>query len=202
MKCKIIDSYGRTAWATKDEFKYHKIPMYANGEANIDAKYKPCHPGEEELVRFLMRYLNCTSLFRKVQDKYVANKNPGRLTIDYWDKLCNGDVSEIASYVAQMPENRLKVILGIRTTDDNKEYQTFLNTGYIANGSVVDYTGTYSKAKTLIDKFFDGKDATSYTFSSEPVSEWGTTATDVKDNSDEMFSNTTTDFEDDLPFGD
>ena len=211
-KCKIIDSFGRTAYATKEEAKAHQIPQYANGPANISNDYKPCHYGEEELVAFLMKYLNVTpmSIFNRTKGEYVPTKNPGHLTIDHWDRLCNGDAREIAEYLALQPENKVKVILGVRTTDDNKTYQTFLSSNFIGNGAFVDRnTGEYTAARKAIDKYFENRGEDSpYSFSASPVREWTTSATEnVKDNSDieslPGFEDPsyTTPQEDDLPFG-
>lgn len=186
-KCKVIDSFGRTAFGTKSELQAHKIPMYSNGPALISSDYKPCHVGEEELVRFIMKYLNVTPLkvFDKNTQQLVDAKHPGRMTIDHWDRLCNGDVSELEEYMKMQPDNRVKVILGIRTTDDNKSYQTFLNTVFLGNGSFVDKnTGEYAAARKAIDKYNEGRTTTAYMFAATPVKEWIQVATEVKDNSE------------------
>ena len=208
-KCRVIDAFARTAWGTKAEVQGHEIPMCSNGRANISSDYKPCHVGEEEIVLFLMKYLNVTplSIFDRVKQNWVATKNPGRVTIDNWRKLCEGDVSEIAAALAMQPENRVKVILGVRTTDDNKSYQTFLATTYIGNGAIPDRnTGEYASARKAIDKFVENHPNTQVQFSAAPVHKWGVTATEVKDNAAEDLSSFdsqeyTKQVDDDLPFG-
>ena len=40
-KCQIIDKFGRTAWATKEELQSKSIPQYTSGPANISADYRP-----------------------------------------------------------------------------------------------------------------------------------------------------------------
>lgn len=207
-KCQIIDAYGRTAYGTKSEIQGHKVPQYSNGPANISSDYKPAHVGEESLVLFLMKYLNVTPLqmFSRVSNKWEATKNPGRLTIDNWGKLCNGDVTEIREYLKLQPENRVKVVLGIRSTDDNKNYQTFLSSAFIGNGSRVDITsGEYTAARKAIDKWNEYHSGSS--FSAAPVKEWSQSATEVTDQSEngdmpnfDSPEYTRTDV-DDLPFG-
>jgi len=210
-KCMVIDPYIRTAWATKQEVLDHKVPEYSNGPANISSDYKPCHRGEEEILKFIYRYANITPLqiFDKRSNKYVTSeqlgRKPGRLTIDNWKALCEGNMREIAEYLAVLPNNCLKVIFGIRTTEDNKTYQTFLNTTYIGNGARPDpNTGEYASARNAIDKFFQEHEGAPYTFSASPIKEWKETATEVKDQSDSMFDSTNTvsteSEEDDLPF--
>ena len=183
-KAKIIDSFGRTAYGTKAEIKAHQIPQYTNSLAKISSDYKLCHTGEEELVAFIMKYDNITpyQIFDRKSGKFTPNKNPGHLTIDNWDKLCNGDASEIKEYLAMQPNNRVKVILGVRTTDDNKTYQTFLSSTFIGNGAVPDRTtGEYASARKAIDKYFENRQDSPYSFSAFPVKEWRETATEVKE---------------------
>ena len=205
-KCQIIDAFGRTAWGTADEVKGHKIPVYKNGQqANISVPYKPCHPGEDNLVSFLFKYLNITPLqiFDRNKQTWVDTKNPGKLTIDRWNDICAGNVNELAEYLSMQPKNCVKVVLGIRQTEDNKTYQTFLNTGFILNGAVPDRnTGEYTTARKLIDKYLEGHDNSPYSFSASPVKEWAETATTVSDNSGSMFDEdgNFVGEEDDLPF--
>lgn len=207
-KYKIIDAYGRTAWGTKQEISSKKIPVYSNGQqANISTPYRLCHPGEEELVQFLLKYLNITPFqtFDKNKQTWVNTKNPGRLTIDNWDAICAGNTKELAGYLALQPENCVKVILGLRTTDDNKSYQTFLNSAYIGNGASPDRnTGEYATARKVLDRFFENHRDSPYSFSATPVKEWKETASVVEDNSNKEFNpfNTasTVESEDDLPF--
>lgn len=202
-KCKVIDAYGRTAWGTKEETKNQRVPQYTNSQANISTPYKPCHPGEEELVSFLFKYLNITPLqiFDRKLNTWIQTKTPGRLTIDDWNKICDGDAKELGSYLALQPENRVKVILGVRNTDDNKTYQTFLNTTYIGNGALPDRnSGEYTAARKAIDKFFENRTDSPYTFSAEPVKEWKETATEVADNATTMFDSEGNYVADDLPF--
>ena len=181
-KCKIIDSYGRTAYGTKAEVQGKQIPQYSNGPANISKDYKPCHTGEEDIVLFLMKYLNVTPLqtYDRVKKTWIPTKDPGHVTIDNWKKLCDGDVSEIAAAIAMQPDNRVKVLLGVRTTEDNKTYQTFLSTCYIGNGSVPDRnTGEYAAARKAIDKWREGHPNATIEFSAMPVKEWSVSATEV-----------------------
>ena len=212
-KCQVIDSYGRTAYATKSEFTSHSIPQYANGPAQIASNYKAAHIGEAELVQFLMKFLNITPLqrFDRIRNQWVENKNPGELTIDHWDKLCAGDVTEIANYISFQPDNKVKVIFGVRSTDDNRSYQTFLSSLFLGNGAFTDKaTGIYANAQKEIDKYMDRLNPDSpvtYTFSALPVREWTVAATQVTENtSDDADDDDMPDFnapaidEDNLPF--
>ena len=209
-KGKIIDVYGRTAWGTQEEVKLHKVPQYASGTANISSDYKLCHRGQEELIAFLMKYLNISPfrIFDKKSNEFIPNKNPGKLTIDDWQRLCDGDVSELVKYVSLQPQNRVKVILGVRTNDENRSYQTFLQTRFMGNGLSPDRnTGEYPSAQTAIDKWFEEQQKTAernpsfimpnVTYSAAPVKEWKVNATEVSDASE---SQAPMEDDDDLPF--
>lgn len=199
-KCKIIDKYGRTAFGTKEEVQGKKIPMYTNGPAQIDKEYKFCHVGEEELVQFLMKYLNITplSVFNRAKNAFVPTTNPGILTIDHWDWLMNGKMDELAGYIATQPDNKVKVVFGIRNTDDNKSYQTFLTGTFLSNGSFTDkMSGEYPAAKKAIDRWLEYHTNGMTSFSAFPVKEWAVSATEVTETS---VSSGSDDDVDKLPF--
>lgn len=193
-KCKVIDSYGRVAWATKDEIKTHAIPQYSSGPASIAPDYKPCHPGQDKLIAFLYKLMNITPFMVMNRDtkEWEKSKNPGRITIDEWNSLCAGDVKEIEGYLKLRPDNRMKVILGVKTTDENNTYQTFLdvcdgtkNIPYFNPNSKIDQsTGEYPGARKRIDAYYQDYSAGNISFSAAPVTEWKETATEVKDNSE------------------
>lgn len=190
-KAKIIDDYGRTAWGNKEEIRAHKIPQYKNGEANIGPNYRVCHRGEEELTKFIFRYLNITPLqvFSRSSNSYENTKNPGKFAFDDWNKLCEGNVKELEGYFKLQPENQMKMIFGIRTNDDNHTYQTFINDFFISNLSKPDRnTNEYTSAKNIISKYFERHTNSTDQFSAEPIKVWSQTATtDITDNSGQMF---------------
>jgi len=190
-KGKVIDSFGRTAWGTREEIRARQIPRYKNGEANISSDYRMCHRGEEELVSFIFKYLNITPLqvYSQSASGYVDTKNPGKFAFDNWQKLCNGDVSELEGYLRLQPKNQVKVVFGVRTNDENKTYQTFINSRFISNNAKPDKnSGEYNVAKNILLKYYESHPNSTDTFSAEPVKEWAQTATtDIKDNSVGMF---------------
>jgi hypothetical protein len=209
-KARIIDSYGRTAWATKEEIRSKSIPQYTNGPADINSDYKPLHRGQDKLVAFLFKYCNITPLqkFDRATQSWVPTKNPGRLTIDNWNAICNGDVSEIRSYVESknVKDNSILVTLGVRTNDDNRTYQTFLDecdgvkkTPYFSVNSKLNAGGEYDMVRKRIDEFKTNHPNDTTSFSAAPVHEWKVVSTEVKDNSNTMFDDDGNFVEDDLP---
>lgn len=202
-KGKIIDNFGRTAWGTRDEIRARKIPQYKSGSANISSDYRMCHRGEEELIRFIFKYLNITPLqiFSRSTNSYEDTKNPGKFAFDNWQKLCDGDTKELEGYLRLHPQNQVKVMFGIRTNDDNRTYQTFINDTFLVNSSKPDRnTGEYTSAKNIIAKYFERHQNSTDQFSAFPVKEWTQTATtNIEDNSKKMFDDDGNFIEDDLP---
>lgn len=213
-KCKIIDSYGRVAWATKEDIKAHAIPQYSNGEASISSDYKPCHPGQDKLIAFLYKLMNLTPLqvMNRETNEWVKSKNPGRITIDEWNSLCVGDTKEIEGYLKLHPTNKMKVILGIKTNEENNNtYQTFLDMCdgtrkipyFSPNAKPDDSTGEYAGARKRIDEYNEQLSNGNVSFSASPVAEWKETATDVVDNSGKTMFDDDGNFvadDNDLPF--
>lgn len=129
-KVKVIDKYGRTGWATQEEVKTHAIPQYANGPANIDKEYHPCLIGEDELVSLIIAYLGLPrpDVWNDDAKKFEMKTKPEELAesvclLDHMDDYFKGDISEIREILAYQPDNRVKVILGIRTNNNGNQYQ-------------------------------------------------------------------------------
>lgn len=140
-KVQVIDKYGRTCWVTIEQAKTHEIPMYSKGPANIDKDYRPAYVGEEDLTNFLKAYLNIPNVMKYVNEKWVMVDKPedceARLEniADYF----KGDFSELRQAIQLQPNNKVKVLFGVRTTDDNKQYQAVYNQMFLKN-NINDYS--------------------------------------------------------------
>lgn len=154
-KCKVIDKFGNTAWVTRDELKDHKIPVDKNGlPIDIAQDYKLCHVGEEDVITFLKKLLCIAPYKFWIPDSgtWEHSAKPGVLSIDRWAALCGGDVSEISGYLSYVPNNCVKVILGIRRDAERGGiYQTFMKDAYLSNGASP-VGGEYTSARKLINK--------------------------------------------------
>lgn len=138
-KVQVIDKYGETAWVTIDQAKNKEIPVYSNGPAKIDKDYRPCFRGEENLIKFIRTYLGIPRVYTYNRDdnSWSMRSNPseseGRLDkiLDYF----NGDFSELKSIIALQKENKIKVMFGVRKTDDGKMYQTVFTEEFASNNT-------------------------------------------------------------------
>lgn len=140
-KVQVIDEYGRTAWVTKEQFESHTIPVYSNGPANITANYRAAFVGEEQLTNFVKAYLNIPNVMKYVNNEWKLIENPSEAEsrLDHIKDYFNNDFSELQNLLSYQPNNKVKVLFGVRTTDDNKQYQAFYTDMVLKNG-VNDYS--------------------------------------------------------------
>lgn len=137
-KVQVIDKYGRTAWVTNEELKTHAIPVYSNGQpANIDADYRPCFVGEEDLTNFFKAFLNIPSPMVYKNKKWVPADNLDlcQARFDSIPAMFKGDFSEFVGAWKMQQNNKVKVLFGIRTTDEGKQYQTFYTKMFLRNSA-------------------------------------------------------------------
>ena len=143
-KMQIIDKYGRTAWATPQEIEAKQIPVYSNGKpANIDADYRLAYNGEEDLIKFLIAYLNIPSCQRYVNGEWVMNDasklSDSEAMLEHIDDYFKGDVKELKNILSYQPNNKVKVLFGVRTAEDGRQYQTVYTRMFLKN-NVTDYS--------------------------------------------------------------
>ena len=141
-KVQVIDKYGRTGWATQEEIKTHAIPQYANGPANIDKDYHPCYIGEDELVSLIIAYLGLPrpDVWNDDTKKFEMKTKEEELAesvclLDHMDDYFKGDLSELREILAYQPDNRVKVVLGIRTSSNGNQYQAAYTKQWIKLGT-------------------------------------------------------------------
>lgn len=139
-KKQIIDKYGRTAWATPEEIANHAIPVYSSGnKANIASDYRIAYNGEEDLIKFLIAYLNIPAPANYVNGEWV-NKPEAELAdceagLEHIEDYFKGDFKELKEIISYQPLNKVKVCFGVRKADDGKEYQNCFTRKFLRNSS-------------------------------------------------------------------
>lgn len=136
-KVQVIDKYGRTCWVGVEDAKNHVIPQYSNGPANIDKDYRPAYVGEEDLTNFLRNYLGIKDVMEYKNGTWVLRDKPEECIcrLESIAKYFTGDVSEIKDEIALVPTFKVKLLYGVRTTDEGKQYQTIFNQFTVRNNS-------------------------------------------------------------------
>lgn len=138
-KVQVIDKYGRTAWVTIEQAKNKQIPVYSNGPARLDADYRPALRGENELTQFILNYLNVTPIdsYNNNTGQWVTNPHPedceGNLSKikDYF----KGDISELKECCSLMPNNRVKLLMGVQTDDQGNQHNNVYSRLSMRNGA-------------------------------------------------------------------
>ena len=141
-KVQVIDKYGRTAWVTKEQAKAHEIPVYKNGPANIDKDYRPAYVGEEDITNFLKLFLGIPNVEKWVKNEATGRREVVGLVDNPQDCECRleniedyfkGKFNEIKDAINLMPNNKIKVLFGVRTTDEGKQYQDVYTRKFLSN---------------------------------------------------------------------
>lgn len=178
----IIDKYGRTAWATKEEIDNGQVPMYKNGPARISKDYHVAYEGEEDLINFLRAYLNITSCEKYVNKEWVMledSKLPDcESSLEHIEDYFKGDLRELKEILSYQPNNKVKVCFGIKTVttgpNAGRQYQTAYTKNFLKNSST-----NYSK---LDEEIQAAKARGSYAdteFSVEELHPYEVTASDL-----------------------
>lgn len=140
-KYQVIDEFGRTAWATEDVIKAKGKIYYKDGamEANITQNYRPLFVGEEELTNFIKAYLNIPNAMDYINGTWIMKTGDAlkdcECRLDEISNYFKGNFKEIKDAIALQPNNKVKVLFGIRTTDDGKEYQDIYTRTVLRNNS-------------------------------------------------------------------
>lgn len=141
-KIQVIDKYGRTQWVTEAQLNAHEIPNDKNGNPlNLDADYRPVFSGEEDLTGFLKAFLNIPNPDKYVNGKWIPieDRTVAEVRLDKIADYFKGNFSELVEILSYQPNNKVKVLFGVRTADDNKQYQAAYTQMFLKN-SITDYS--------------------------------------------------------------
>lgn len=136
-KVQVIDKYGRTAWVTVEQAKAHEIPVYSNGPANIDKGYRPAYVGEEDLTNFLIAYLNIPQVMKYNQAEgtwyMVDDPVQSECRLDHIEDYFKGNFKELSDAIKFQPMNKVKILFGVRTNDEGKQFQAAYTQKFLRN---------------------------------------------------------------------
>ena len=204
-KYQIIDKYGRTAWATKEEINAGQIPMYASGPANIDKDYRVAYVGEEELTYFTKTFLSIPDImiWDNNLQKMVPNTQDSASDCECrydkadLEKLFKGDFSVIKETLGLQPNNVIKVCLGIRRDENTgRLYQVVYTKVFMHNNQ----SSTKRLAKSIQEDAaytLNAGRSINVEYSTDKVHEYVVEPTTFTTTSDTTTNNAV----DDLPFG-
>lgn len=179
-KIQVIDEYGRTAWVTADEFKEKRIPIYSNGNAaNISNNYRACLNGEEYLTNFVRTYLNIPNVMRYVNNTWIMIENPSdaECRFDNIKDWFDGKFTDIKDINTLMPENKVKVLFGVKNAENGNQYQDFYNRMFLSNG-----TSRYERLQKDVTTSLQNGSYPNTEFEVCAIKEYVVNATPITDN--------------------
>lgn len=125
-KVQVIDQYGNVTWASTEDANAGKKLLDRNGNPlKIDDKYRMACAGEADLIGFLKAYLCVGDVFNYVNGTWVKKPNDSDYVfgLEHIKDYFHGDFSEVKDALALQPNNKVKLLYGVRTTDEGKQYQ-------------------------------------------------------------------------------
>lgn len=174
-KVQVINVYGATTWIDVATAKTGVVPEHLHW---YEGPYRPAFIGEEDLTNFLKTYLGVPNKSYKDQKtgEIVTIKNPAdaEARLENIDKYFAGNVKELADIIAFQPNNKIKAAVGVKTTDENKQYQALYIKKFLKNG-VTDY----SKLDAEIKLTQTNGGYKNIEFSVEPLHAYAVEATDL-----------------------
>lgn len=122
-KAYVLNLYGESACLPLESVKSGVIPE--NMSWYCTTKMRPAFKGEIELVDFLKAYLGIPN--RAFKDKVIPDITQAEIQLDNIKKyFVAGDIREFVSAVnTRISTNKVLIAGGVRTTDDNKQYQAW-----------------------------------------------------------------------------
>ena len=121
-KVYMLNLYGENACIPVEDAKKNTLPE--NMQWYNTTKMRPAYRGEIELVGFLKQYLGIPN--RAFKDKVIPDVSKAEIQLEKIKNYFNGDIKEFVSVVnLRKPTNIILLAGGVRTTDDNKQYQAW-----------------------------------------------------------------------------
>ena len=175
-KIEVINKYGETTWLPIECIK-SGAPIPDNMKWYDTSDMRPAYIGEAELTDFIKKYLNIPNKSftnpKTKEVKFIANLADAEARLDKIENYFKGDFTELRNVINLQPNNRVKGMFGVRTTDDNKQYQAVYTQKFLKVN-----VNDYSK---LDEEMQNRKAAGAYPtteFSVEPLHEYVVTPTD------------------------
>lgn len=130
-RIKVIDNYGNTGWVTEKQLQEQEPPI---GDSTLQKPFRPAMRGEEELIKFLRAWLYIPDLFKYdmtnkswfINPKLDGQKQKALCYIENPKALFANDFKELQSQLKSYGSNKLKLLFGVRISDDNKMFQDVL----------------------------------------------------------------------------
>lgn len=180
-KVQVVDKYGNSTWGNTEDVKAgRKLISDSGKEQKIDDSYRMACVGEADLLDFLKTYLCVGDAFNYVNGSWVKKDNADDFVfgLEHIKDYFSGDFSELREALALQPNNKVKLLYGVRTTDEGKQYQTIAS----RNGMILRNSAGSNALLRLEKNLQTAKDRGSYAntdFRVQELAEYTVTPTDL-----------------------
>ena len=185
-KVQVIDNYGNFTWANTEDAKAGKKLLSANGkELKIASKYRMACVGEANLVSFLKEYLCVEDAFNYINGSWVLKDNASDCVfgLEHIKDYFNGDFSELKDALKLQPNNKVKLLYGIRNTDNGQFQEIASRDGLFLRNSAGERS--IARLEKTLKQDMDNGAYSSSIFKVQDLQEYDVKATDLstpKDN--------------------
>ena len=173
-KVQVINKYGETTWVPTAMANGTDLP---DNQSWFEGPYRACLVGEEELTGFLKTYLNIPAKSwrdNKGVVHSIEKKSDAEAQLEGIPDYFKGNVKELAGILKFQPENLVKFALGIKTTDDGKEYQSVFTRMFVKNN-----VSNYAKLDAAIKDAQANGAYSNTVFTTEPLAQYVVAATNM-----------------------
>lgn len=184
-KVQVIDKYGNHTWMDTEDARSGKTPLSSEGkELKIDKSYRMACVGECDLIDFLKAYLCVQDVFKYTNGSWVKKDNAEDylFSLEHIKDYFSGNFSELKDAIALQPNNKVKLLYGVRTTEEGKQRQVICSRGDMIMRSSA---GTLAYGK-VADNLAKAKERGSYANTDYRVcelQEWSVEATNLENES-------------------
>jgi hypothetical protein len=177
----VFDRYGNYARMLKADADAHKKPVSVNGkDLRVDTDYKIACVGQDLLLHFLKTYLGMGCGFDYKNGVWVKKDNAAddEFVLEKIKNYFTGDVSEIREAIAFQPNNKIKLLYGVKTSEDGKEYQAVCMRDRFILRSSANETAIAKMDADLQDAYNRGS-FSNITYKVQPLAEYEVEPTDL-----------------------
>ena len=173
-KVEVINKYGESTYLPIACVEGTE-PIPDNMKWYDTSGMRPTYIGEADLTAFIKAFLNIPSKsYRKGNEVvFIKNLADAEAKLDKIESYFRGDVSELKSVIGLQPNNRVKVMFGVKTTDDNNQYQAVYTKKFLKN-----MVNDYSKLDEDLQARKNAGAYPSVEFLAEPIKEYTVESTD------------------------
>lgn len=151
-KVQVLDGYGNHTWVNTEDAKAGKAILLSNGNPQkIDTKYRMACVGECDLIDFLKKYLWVQDAFNFVNGVWVKKENADdfKFALEHIKDYFKGDFKELKEALSLQPNNKIKLLYGVRTNDEGKQYQAVCTRGDLMLPNAANAKALTALEKTL-----------------------------------------------------